>query len=224
MELSSDTIRSASVAVSSGLRDEELDAILAMNWWFDKGVEDNRPGRAQRQKQKVIEQSSSLVPAAALTKEDVNEIVSRRLDCLRNDLIPPSAKAGKWWERPIGGAIAGGLVVLTVSGTVGSVISLYSRDSTTIIAHEITKQLGRRTAKDSESLNNQIAAEVGKQLSPIRQQIAGLSQDIGKIKDHLGIVRNLAPSAGPSRTAPVDVGLRRFGESSPTRKKESRTR
>jgi hypothetical protein len=38
MELSSDTLRRASVAVSSTLRQEELDEILAMDWWFDQDM------------------------------------------------------------------------------------------------------------------------------------------------------------------------------------------
>jgi len=208
MELSSDTIRSASVAVSSILRNEELDEILAMDWWFDSELGDNKPSKAQRRKQ-AIEQSSS-GSARTLTREDVDQIVSSGLAGLRDDLIKASSSAAakpvKWWQRPIGSGIVGGLVVLAVAGAV----SHYLRDSTTQISDEITRQLGQRTATDAENLNNRISPEVGKQLSPIHQQIAGLSQDIGKIKDHFGIARNIPPRSAPSPPPRVDVGLRRF--------------
>lgn len=92
----------------------------------------------------------------------------------------------------------------------GDAISHSSKDFATQIGDEITRQLDQRTTADAENLNNRIATEVGKELSPFHQQISGLSQDIGKIKDHFGIARNVAPSKGPSPLPPADGGLGRF--------------
>jgi hypothetical protein len=127
---------------------------------------------------------------------------------LRNDLIAAtqlSSNVVRWWERPIGSAIMGGLVVLAVGGA----ISHSSRDSATEIRDEITRPLDQRATTDAENLKNRIATEVGKQLLPIHQQIAGVSQDVGKIKDRLKIAHDVGPSAG-SPLPQVNLGLRRF--------------
>jgi hypothetical protein len=181
-----------------------------MDWRFYSEVGDNKSSRAQRRKQTAIGHSFVSAPGPALTKDDVNEILSRGIASLRDDLIAATpSKVVRWWERPIGSAIIGGLVVLAVGGLVGGAISHSSKDSATQIGDEITRQLDQRATADAENLKNRIATEIGKQLLPIHQQIAGMSQDLGRIKDRLKIARNVEPSAG-SPLPQVDLGLRRF--------------
>jgi hypothetical protein len=78
------------------------------------------------------------------------------------------------------------------------------------IKSEVSNQLTQRQSDDTGNLNNRIATEIGKQLAPVNQTLQAINLDIGKIKDHLGIARNVAPRTGPSVASPLDVGLRRF--------------
>ncbi len=183
MELVSGTIRSASIAISSTLREEKLDDILAVDWWFNNEL-GNQRRKTQRERQAVVESKVTSAPATR-----------------------PTPKLLKWWwQLLVASGVLGGLVVFALE----SFVAHYSRDSATQISDEITKQLDQRKAADAENLSNRISAEVGRQLSPMYQQISRFSQDIGKIKDHLGIAHNATPNVAPSHSPPVDVNLHRF--------------
>jgi hypothetical protein len=83
------------------------------------------------------------------------------------------------WVVNLGCAVLGGLIVAIVMGT----LSHMANDSKKDIANEISRQLG------GDSIKNQIAAEISRQLTPMNQRLDQMSEDIGKIKDNLHIAK-----------------------------------
>ena len=65
------------------------------------------------------------------------------------------------------------------------------------IKAEVSTQLSQKQSDDAANLNNRIATEASKQLGPMNQTLMQLSEDIGKIKDHLHIARNSEPASQP---------------------------
>jgi hypothetical protein len=204
----------------ASLLDEELNEILIMDWRLDGEMTSQKPSKAKRRTQAILnEQNRPTAPTPALTEELVKGIPSTEVPRPRVDLIAAAPRAVDWWNRPLVSAIIGGLVVLAIGGIVGGIWVHASRDSATLIADEITRQLDQRAGKDADNLSNRISAEVGKQLGPIHQQLEGLNQDIGKIKDNLHIA--LAhPPRSLSLQAFVGMDPKAFAASLPQLRKE----
>jgi hypothetical protein len=163
-------------------------------------MDGQKPSRAERKKQVAANQQDQ---AAMLTAADVKDIISVEIKALREDLSgpanPPAAKPTSGvrrkspWVIPlitgILGNLVGGAIVAVAITKWQSSNAHDASDLKRDIAAEVATQLDQRAAKDAENLNNHIAAEVGRQLAPIHQQLEGLSQDIGKIKDNLHIAQ-----------------------------------
>ena len=190
--------------------DEGLNEILIMDWLI--GSEMPKP------------QSD----AGSVDRSEVQRIVSGQLKSARSEIVSDVVAAlkprrgARLMNRPLvigaGSALLSGLLILATS----EFLTHRAKDLNTQIADEITRQLDQRANKDAENLNNRIAAEVGKQLEPIHQQLEGLSQDIGKIKDNLHIaqVKPTAPPIQPQQGgSPLQVfagmDLKRFTASLP---------
>jgi hypothetical protein len=133
---------------------------------------------------------------ASINRDEVQRIVSGQLKAARTDIVAdvvaalkPEEKASKWnhpWAVSLGSAVIGGLLVFGAT----TLFSHSAKDRRSEIADEVRGQFNG----DASNQNARVAAEVGRQVAPIHQQIETLSQDIGKIKDHLHIARNEPPA------------------------------